>query len=157
METISLNIESDTKSAKVNCDIPKNDNLYSMNCITENSDLSGDFKVSDDVDLENDLPKINIVSLSYKSLHIEKKQENKKLSKGAKIGIIIGVIAVIVICVTIIILYKTGVLFKGSLHAKTEGYNIAPDKSRNVTPWENNKNSQFDAIKIQNQNVNLEK
>ena len=92
---------------------------------------------------------------SNKLLNIEKKSEDKRLSKGAKIGIIIGAVVVIGILIALIIMYKIGVLCKGN--AENKGYNIAPDKSRNIMPGEIKNDNQFDAIMIKNKNDNAMK
>ena len=152
METISLEMENDKITAKVDCNTPKENNSYSMNCIiVSDSDLSGDFKVKYKTIFKNGLPKINIIPPSNKVLNIEEKQ---KLSKGAKIGIILGICSFVVICVVLIILYKTGVLSKRGGSAKIEGYDIAPDKSRNIGPGEI-KDNQFNAIMAKNEAANL--
>ena len=159
IETFTLNIENNEVESKVECTIPKIDNFYSIDCIAKKSDISGEFKILDNVipNKKTKLPKLAIMVPSNKLLDIEKKQEDKKLSKGAKIGIIIGAVVFIGICVAFIIMYKIRLICKRNGPQKEKGYDIAPDKSMNIPPWEDKKNDQFDAIKIKNQNENLKK
>ena len=153
MESITLNIENEEISSNAECDFPKKDNSNLMDCIVKNNDLSGSFNISYPGVVDNQTM-VFIFSPSNKLLSIEKKPEVKKLSKGAKIGIIIGAVVFIGICITLIILFKTGVLCKGSAAAKNKGYKIAPEKSLNIAPGEIKNDNQFDAIMIKNQNVN---
>ena len=55
------------------------------------------------------------------------------------------------IAILSIILYNTGLFSKGSESAKSGGYRIAPDKSRNIGPGEiKDYQTSFNMIKNQN-------
>ena len=153
---ISLNIENNENNEvtyNTECEIPKGSELSSINCIAKNINSKGVFKIQNKAIFNNNnvLPEIILNSPSNKLLNIEENSKSKKLSKGAKIGIIVGVCAVVGISIAILILFKTGILSKGNASAKAQGYTIAPDKSRNIAPDEI-KDNQSGAVIIKNQN-----
>ena len=122
--------------------------LFSFNCFAKKLGSSGNYKIVDKTILEDNLPKIFVTGLQNTFLKVEKK--NKGLTKGAKIGIIVGACVLIGICVSLIILFKLGIFRKGNSEINA-GYAIAPDKSRNIGPGEI-KDNQSGAIMIRKQN-----
>ena len=150
-KTISLDIKNEKITSKAEVNIPEETNLSSFNCIIKNLKSGGTFKISNNAKFDlKGVPEISVTGLQNKNLIIEEKNKNE-LTKGAKIGIIVGCCVFIGIIVATLIMYKIGVFCKGSGATKNAGYTIAPDKSRNIVPGEV-KDNQSGAIMIRKQN-----
>ena len=94
------------------------------------------------------LSEISVFVSDDKLLIIEKKSG---LSKGAKIGIIIGICILFVICIVFIILYRTGVLSKICKSSKSDDNKVDSYKARSIATDEVTDNrSNESAIKDQN-------
>ena len=132
VNNFTVSIENDKISAEAKCEIPLTTNIISINCVTFGLSSSGKFKMLDkDVyDSTDTFPKIYLSVLKDSELNIEKKQ---KLSRGGKIGIIVGICVFAVICIVLLIMYKTGVFCKKDDLSKNSDYTIESDKPRKIT------------------------
>ena len=138
IDTFSLNIQNEKNNeiiSEAKCDFPITNNITSIKCVVENLSISGKYKMVNKVVFDSeDNPKISLFDIENKTIYIE---EKPKLSKGAKIGIIIGVIVFVGVFVALIVLYKMGILCKNSgILNNAAGYTSAPDKSKEIIPGE---------------------
>ena len=148
-ETKIISLQTSDENVVAECTIPNSD-FSSINGLLKNLDSKKNTTLSlkNGNFIENG---VAIFAPQSKTILVisNEKISKKKLSKGAKIGIIVGVCVLVAISVTLLILFKTGVCFNSQGGSK-QGYSIAPDKSRNIMPGEIKDNSNI--IRIKNEN-----